>query len=433
MLNAFFYSSLAAAALPSVDNPLTTYHHVIFIVFLFTLGACIGSFLNVVVWRLPRGESLSHPPSHCPNCNHKLAWKDNVPIFGWIFLRGRCRYCKNPISARYPIVEFFTAVLLVTYYLLFFISHDGPCNPAFTDLRNDWASFGLLMFMICALLAASLIDADTFTIPLQIPWLMAIVAIIVHTVIDDSKTPNHLNLDPHSVSGPIALGGGIGLIISIVLFLVGIIPQSFADAEPALEVDEDEFEKEVARAKKAGEEPPKRPREYSRAEIRLEIGKEMLFLLPPMTIAAAAALAVHYYAEVNSWWVHLLQNYSWISALLGSLFGALIAAFLIWIFRILGTLAFGRIAMGLGDVHLMFGIGAVIGAGPSVITFFLAPFAGLLVGLYTLLTRKRHELPYGPYLALATAAVLIFYCPIANYLRPGVEGFSMTLQNLTGW
>src|SRR5258706_16374501 len=290
MLTVLLYSSLAAASLPAAENPLTTAHHVVCIVFLFALGACIGSFLNVVVWRLPRGESLSHPPSHCPNCNHKLAWKDNVPIFGWIFLRGRCRYCKNPISPRYPIVEFFTAMLLVTYYLLFFISHDGPCNPAFTDLRNDWASFGLLMFMICALLAASLIDADSFTIPLQIPWLMAIVAIIVHTVIDDSKTPNHLNVDPHSVSGPIALGGGIGLIISIVLFLVGIIPQSFAEGEPALEVDEDEFEKEVARAEKAGEGAPKQPREDSRAEIPLEIGHEMLFLLPPMVIGLAAGV-----------------------------------------------------------------------------------------------------------------------------------------------
>ena len=89
--------------------------------------------------------------------------------------------------------------------------------------------------------------------------------------------------------------------------------------------------------------------------------------------------------------------------------------------------------MGLGDVHLMFGIGAIVGAAASVITFFLAPFAGLLVGLYTLLTRKRHELPYGPYLALATAAVLIFYCPIANYLRPGVEGFSLAVRNMIGW
>ena len=431
MLATFFQLSLAA--LPSADNPLTTAHHVIFITFLFALGASIGSFINVVVWRLPRGESLSHPPSHCPKCNHKLGWKDNIPIFGWIFLCGRCRYCKNPISPRYPIVEFFTAVLLVTYYLLFFIARDGACNPAFTDLRDDWPSFGLLMFMICALLAASLIDAETFTIPLQIPWLMAIVGIIVHTIVDGPRTPNHLNVNPNSISGPIALGGGIGLIISITLFLLNIIPQSFSEGEPALEVDEAEFQKEVERARKAGEEEPKRPREYSRAEIRLEIGKEMLFLLPPMTIALAAALAVHYDAKLNHFWIQLLQNHNWMSALLGSLFGALIAAFLIWIFRILGTLAFGRIAMGLGDVHLMFGIGAIIGAGPSVITFFLAPFAGLLVGLYTLLTRKRHELPYGPYLALATAAVLIFYCPIANYLRPGVEGFSHALGDLTGW
>ncbi|HEV8293030.1 MAG TPA: prepilin peptidase, partial [Tepidisphaeraceae bacterium] len=312
MLTSFLY--LSVAALPPADNPLTTYHHIVFITFLFLLGASIGSFINVVVWRLPRGESLSHPPSHCPKCNHKLGWKDNIPIFGWIFLRGRCRYCKNPISPRYPIVEFITALLLVGYYLLFFIGHDGPCNPAFGDLRNDWPAFGLLMFMICALLAASLIDAETFTIPLQIPWLMAIVGIIVHTVIDDSRTPNHLNVNPTSIAGPVALGGTLGLIISITLFLLGIIPQSFSEGEPALEVDEDEFQKEVERARKAGEEPPKRPREYSRAEIRKEIGKEMLFLLPPMTLALGAALIVHYSRSLNSSWTQLLQNHNWLTA-----------------------------------------------------------------------------------------------------------------------
>jgi leader peptidase (prepilin peptidase)/N-methyltransferase len=89
--------------------------------------------------------------------------------------------------------------------------------------------------------------------------------------------------------------------------------------------------------------------------------------------------------------------------------------------------------MGLGDVHLMFGVGAIIGAGASVIVFFLAPFFGLLVGLYGLLLRKRHELPYGPYLALATAALLIFYCPIANWLGPGVEGVSAAFRNTIGW
>jgi leader peptidase (prepilin peptidase) / N-methyltransferase len=416
-----------------MPEPLTVTHQIVFVTFLFLIGACVGSFLNVVVWRLPRGESLSHPPSHCPNCNHKLGWKDNIPIFGWIFLRGKCRYCKTPFSARYPTVELITALLLVGYYLVFFITHDGPCKPAFSDLRRDWPAFGLLMFMVCALLSASLIDADTFTIPLQIPWLMAIVGILVHTIIDNPGTPNHLNLQPQSVAAPLALGGAIGLLISMGLFMLGKMPQSFADGEPALEVDEAEFLKEFHRAKIAGEELPVLPREYSRGEIRKEIGKEMLFLLPPMVLAMIFALATHYSSALNRSWTGFLANHNWFTALLGSLFGAMVAALLVWMFRIIGTLAFGRVAMGLGDVHLMFGIGAIVGAGASTIAFFLAPFAGLLVGLHALITRKRHELPYGPYLALATAAVLIFYCPIADYLRPGVEGFSFALRNLTGW
>src|SRR5687768_276189 len=101
--------------------------HLIYILFLFALGACVGSFLNVVVWRLPRiqypaGESLlaslfrtlnglSHPPSHCPKCGNALKWYDNVPVIGWLKLRGKCRFCGLPISARYPIVEAITGGL----------------------------------------------------------------------------------------------------------------------------------------------------------------------------------------------------------------------------------------------------------------------------------------------------------------------------------
>lgn len=68
-------------------------------------GAVFGSFLNVVVWRLPLGMSLNHPGSHCPKCKHPLGMRDNIPIFGWILLGGKCRYCKDPISFRYPTVE----------------------------------------------------------------------------------------------------------------------------------------------------------------------------------------------------------------------------------------------------------------------------------------------------------------------------------------
>ena len=78
--------------------------------------------------------------------------------------------------------------------------------------------------------------------------------------------------------------------------------------------------------------------------------------------------------------------------------------------------------MGLGDVHLMFGVGAIIGAGAATVAFFIAPFFGILIAIYMLLTGTRRELPYGPYLGLATAFVMLFYCPIAAYLTPGIQG-----------
>src|SRR5881398_815126 len=102
--------------------------HALYITFAFAFGACVGSFLNVVVWRLPRGESIVSPPSHCPKCGTKLAWYDNIPVFGWIALRGKCRYCGQPISVRYPIFEAITGLLFVAYYLALFVYQEGPCH-----------------------------------------------------------------------------------------------------------------------------------------------------------------------------------------------------------------------------------------------------------------------------------------------------------------
>jgi leader peptidase (prepilin peptidase)/N-methyltransferase len=75
------------------------------------LGVCIGSFLNVVAWRLPRQESLLWPASHCPRCGTPLVWYDNLPVLGWLLLRGRCRHCQQPIALRYPLVELLTGGL----------------------------------------------------------------------------------------------------------------------------------------------------------------------------------------------------------------------------------------------------------------------------------------------------------------------------------
>jgi leader peptidase (prepilin peptidase)/N-methyltransferase len=86
-------------------------------------GACIGSFLNVVIYRLPLGQSIVSPPSRCPKCGYRLQWYDNLPIFGWVLLGGRCRKCKNPISIQYPIVELITALLFV---LVVWVTPPGP-------------------------------------------------------------------------------------------------------------------------------------------------------------------------------------------------------------------------------------------------------------------------------------------------------------------
>ena len=77
------------------------------------LGLLVGSFLNVVVWRVPRGESVVRPPSHCPACGNPVRPRDNVPVVSWLLLRGRCRDCREPISARYPLVELLTASVWV--------------------------------------------------------------------------------------------------------------------------------------------------------------------------------------------------------------------------------------------------------------------------------------------------------------------------------
>jgi leader peptidase (prepilin peptidase)/N-methyltransferase len=83
------------------------------------IGASIGSFLNVCIYRLPRRESLAFPASHCTACNRPLAWYENLPIAGWLALRGRCRTCRAPISVMYPIVEGVTAALFVAGYLIY--------------------------------------------------------------------------------------------------------------------------------------------------------------------------------------------------------------------------------------------------------------------------------------------------------------------------
>lgn len=118
-------------------------------IFAFTFGACIGSFLNVVVYRIPAGLSLVHPPSRCPKCMHKLGITENIPVLGWLWLRGRCRWCQTKISLRYPLVEAVTGLIFMLVFWRFGYS---------------FATIGYCAFLSW-MLSLSLIDLDTMTLP----------------------------------------------------------------------------------------------------------------------------------------------------------------------------------------------------------------------------------------------------------------------------
>jgi len=122
---------------------------VIFAIFSFLLGAVVGSFLNVCIYRLPAGESVISPPSRCPACGGRIRPRHNIPILGWLILGGKCRDCGAPISPRYPLVELLNGLLTLALFLKF-----GP-SPTF-----------LVLFVFCsALVAITFIDLDHQIIP----------------------------------------------------------------------------------------------------------------------------------------------------------------------------------------------------------------------------------------------------------------------------
>jgi leader peptidase (prepilin peptidase) / N-methyltransferase len=131
------------------------------VVFVFAVGLCVGSFLNVVIARVPKGKSIVSPASACPRCGAPIRWYDNIPVVSWIALRGKCRRCGLPISPRYPIVELLTAVLVVAVVHRFGLA---------------WTAAGYAAFA-CALVALTFIDLDTWLLPHEITWPLLVVGI----------------------------------------------------------------------------------------------------------------------------------------------------------------------------------------------------------------------------------------------------------------
>lgn len=256
-------------------------------VIVFTLGASIGSFINVVVYRLPAGLSILWPPSRCPHCLNQLKAYDNVPVLGWVWLKGRCRYCKSKISVRYPVVETITGIIFLLIFLIFKVS---------ILTIGYWA--------FCSwLLALSLIDLDTMTLP------------------------NTLTQS--------------GLVVGIIFqMMVGFLPEASWEA------------------------------------------------------------------LIN----HLMK------AIVGAILG-------LWLFdaiAIIGSIAFGKAAMGAGDAKLAAMMGAWLGWKYLLLASFVACALGALAGGGAMMRSRQlgQKIPFGPFLALGSVITLFGgEAILSSYLR----------------
>ena len=344
-------------------------HEVLFwliLLWLFVLGSVIGSFLNVCVYRIPQHErfwdqlrGLVSPGSHCPKCREPIRKSDNIPIIGWLRLKGRCRNCQGRISIRYPLIEVLNGLLFVVVYWLE-IPHElqtrtwesctwSPLGPHFID---GWSEIQMLhlryfyhMILLEALFVASLIDLETMTIP-------------------DGATLPAMTL---GVVGAFALGQ------------MYLVPVWFQD--PALA-------------------------SYAPEGIRNIFG---LMMTEPQVLPSAAPSYGGRFEFPE--WVKSAPHWHGLAA---SLAGLIVGGGLVWGVRLAGQWTLKREAMGFGDVILMALVGSFLGWQPTLVAFFMAPFFAMLVTvlrwLFGLLRKSKEQqsyIPYGPYLSLGALVVLL--------------------------
>lgn len=173
----------------------------------FIFGSIVGSFLNVCIYRMPQGKSVVWPGSHCPNCEKRIPWYDNIPFISYLLLKGRCRFCKERISPIYLIVELLTAIMFMALFNQFRLSYD----------------FFVYLVLVCGLIVATFVDIRHRIIPDEISIGGMIVGFILTSIKGVSLKPLSFNLKPlfDSILG-IIIGGGIiyltGFLFDLIYF-----------------------------------------------------------------------------------------------------------------------------------------------------------------------------------------------------------------------
>ncbi len=261
----------------------------------FLFGSIVGSFLNVVIHRIPLGKSIVFPNSSCPSCQKEIRPYDNIPIFSWLVLGGKCRNCRSPISPRYPAVELLTAVLFVT---VFWQVGFNPYLP-------------VALVFVTAVVSLIFIDAEHMILPNVITYPLLVFALVIR------------------VSYPLLFGG------RAYFSDLSVYPMTLLDGQPI-----------------------------------------------------------------------------WFISLLGALLGGLFGGGSLWLVGETWKRLRGVDAMGLGDVKMMFGVGALLGWRLTFLSIFIGALTGAVAGILIIARHKdkdfQAQIPFGIFLGIGSIVALLF-------------------------
>lgn len=344
----------------------------------FVFGCIVGSFLNVCIYRLPRGLSIIYPPSHCPHCKYSIPWYLNIPLFTWLILRGRCAHCHAPITIRYFIVELLTGLLFVLAWVCV-----GASSPA----------LALLYCLVTAsLIVASFIDFEHFVIPDSLTLGGVVVGFILSFFFPILHQTSSLKISMQESLLGILVGGGLLYTISrLGKMAFGRYKHKVAPGEK-IALTEEALET-------ASEQIPYAEIFY-RSSDKLIIQAESVDLtLQPSSTPPAASASQDPSAPLH--WDSVRVELSPL---------ALKIADQSWdpsqVKRVETSaqeVTLPREVMGLGDVKLMAAIGAFFGWKSVIFTLFASSLLGSILGVALILLRKQElstRIPYGPYIAV---------------------------------
>jgi leader peptidase (prepilin peptidase)/N-methyltransferase len=335
---------------------------------IFVFGTFVGSFLNVCIHRMPLGISVVSPPSHCPHCKYSIPWYLNLPLFTWLWLRGKCRNCGAPISPRYFLVEFLAGALFLACWL-----HFG-------DRAQQYASMPLTLVyctLIAGFIVATFIDFEHFIIPDEITLGGCVVGLLCSLFLPPLHGQS--SLTGSLLQSALGIGVGAGLVYGIVRagkLLFGRQKISLPGETRII---------------------------FSETALHLpdrEIPYEELFYRKSDVIsmhARTVELVDRCYRDVL---VRLLPN----KLRIGD--EELNPEQVPHMEAVSAEISLPREAMGLGDVKFMAAIGAFLGWQAVVFSLLFSSIIGAVVGVTLIVLGKREwssRLPYGPYIALAAA------------------------------